>query len=96
LHPLKNAALARRTPQADIEADRDLPRRFRANSYWEALCATIISNPSVPFGKSRFRALMGLKRSMGVWFKLCGGPKQCKTSCPADAALPEVAGSMGP
>ncbi len=39
--------------QTDKGADRVLPRRFRANSCWDALCATIISNPSESFGKSR-------------------------------------------
>ncbi len=41
--------------QPDKEADRDLPRRFRVNSCWDALCATIISNPSEPFGESRLK-----------------------------------------
>ena len=39
--------------QPDKGADRDLPRRFRANSCRDALCATIISNPSGPFGESQ-------------------------------------------
>ncbi len=43
--------------QPDKGADRDLPRRFRANSCWDALCTTIIGNPSEPFGESRLRAM---------------------------------------
>ncbi len=43
--------------QPDNGADRDLPRRFRANSCWDAPWAAIIGNPSEPFGESRFKAL---------------------------------------
>jgi len=53
--------------QPNKGADRDLPRRFRAISCWDALCATIISNPSGPFGESRIR---WFPASANVWMSL--------------------------